>query len=395
MIKSHVITVSEIDEPSDAVAEIREKMKEVELLKNTVGIVSVHAEYFRSGVYAAVASELPFPLAGISTVALSANGEAGMFMFSILILTSDDCRFLCGHSDTLSEEGDSVPIVKKCYNDLKEKLGEKPKLAIMYAPVMMSHIPGEYIDTVAGIDPSVPVFGAVANSSGQTIEEIKEDCRVLCGNEILYPAIAFVLVAGDFSPEFFIGSLTQEAVVMPNVGEITKAEKNKLIEINNVSAPEFFKKVGFELSETSNAGILTSTLMLDFNNKSVYGRGTISRAPLLIMNDMVICAGNLYEGAVLSVAFSTTENVVRTARDVVEKIKEKGNARTVLIYSCIGRRIGLMSEPMKEMETIEEIMPKETNHTMCYVGGELCPIAVTPEKAYNHEHNQTIIACVF
>ncbi|MDR0222032.1 MAG: FIST C-terminal domain-containing protein [Oscillospiraceae bacterium] len=395
MIKSYVITVSEIDEPKDAVAEVREKLADVKLLKNTVGIVSVHAEYFQSGVYGAVADCLPFELAGISTTSLSANGDAGTYMFSILILTSDDCRFSCGHTDSLAEGDDVFPAVKKCYGDLRERLGEQPKLALMYAPLMATHIPGEYMGAIAEIDPKVPIFGAVANS-GQTMDEILSYCRVLCGNEILYPAVAFVLIAGEFTPEFFVGSLTEDAVIMPNVGEITKANKNVLVEINGVKSADFFEKIGFGSEGGTSAGLLTSTFILDFNKKPAYGQGVVSRAPLMIDGENgILCAGSLHEGAILSVAFSTPDVVIQTANGVIEKIKEKEDISAVLIYSCIGRRLGLMSEHMKEIESVNDNMPEGVNYTLCYVSGELCPIAVAPEKAYNHEHNQTIIACAF
>jgi len=90
MIKSYVITITEVDDAEFALEELEAQFSKLELMKNTVGIVSVSTDYFGTGVYTAVAEALPFPLIGMSAYAQNANGNTSVYLFSI--------TFQCGHA---------------------------------------------------------------------------------------------------------------------------------------------------------------------------------------------------------------------------------------------------------------------------------------------------------
>ncbi|MCL2634332.1 MAG: FIST C-terminal domain-containing protein [Oscillospiraceae bacterium] len=392
MIKSHVILLTEIDEPDDAVSELREKLEEIELLKNTVGILTIYTDAVTSGVYKAVADAIPFPIAGITTAAQSSNGTIGMYMFSIMVLTSDDCNFACGQTDVIPEEVDAIPIIQDTYLSLKKQLDATPKLVLMFPALFNFHFPGEFVSAISEIDPRTAVFGGVANADRDTVAE--RGCYLaLCNGDSFIDRVAMVLISGEINPEFFVVSLTDEAIVMPNVGEITKCERNLLVSVNDIVADEFFNKIGFIMGDSSNAGLLSSTFILNYERNN---NDLVSRTPFMVTDTgAVVTGGYLFEGASLSVAVSTPDVVAQTAKTLAEKIKGANNAKTALLYSCIGRRISLMSDSMKELEVVKEIVPAEINYTIGYASGEICPMAVTDEKAFNHEHNQTLIACVF
>ena len=115
MIKSYVITITEVDDTEFALEELETQLSKIELMKNTIGIVSVSTDYFETGVYAAVAKALPFPLIGMSAYAQNANGNIGIYLFSILVLTSDDCEFAHGISDEIPEQGDVTALTRELY----------------------------------------------------------------------------------------------------------------------------------------------------------------------------------------------------------------------------------------------------------------------------------------
>jgi len=386
MIKSKVITITEVDEPEEAVAEFNAGLADFELLKNTVGIVSVNAEFIESGAYQAVAKASPFPLAGMTTASQSSNGEIGIYLFSVMVLTSDDCRFVCGLSGEFPEVDPPAPIIRESYLSLKEQLGEKPKLVFSYAP-FTEHCSGDIVEVIPETDPEVIIFGAVASGTPSDISLAKYN--TLCGETVSAKSAAFILVSGEVNPEVFVCSLTKEAVVMPNIGIITKARRNRIIEIDGMAATDFFDKIGFGVGDLVSRGIFSSTFALDLKEK-----GTISRSPLSVDGTEVICAARVYEGAMISVAFSTSEVVIKTAEDLTDKVSACGGERTAIIYSCAGRQTGLLPELMKELEVIGSRIPKRITHTACYGHGEVCPASVTPEKVHNHEHNETVIACV-
>jgi small ligand-binding sensory domain FIST len=102
----------------------------------------------------------------------------------------------------------------------------------------------------------------------------------------------------------------------------------------------------------------------------------------------------LIEGAVISVAFNTRDMVLDTARQTLGKIAD-GGGTTAIIHSCIGRRYGLLSEPMAELELIKNALGGSFNCITTYANGEICPTSVCGRGADNRFHNQTLVACVF
>jgi len=406
MIKSYVITINEVDDPQDAVVLIREKMSEIKLLSNSFGIISTHSDAIYSGVYKAVCDVLPFPVAGIAVEAQNANGEIETYILSIMILTTDDCNFVCGRSENTFTTNDSTSVVKECYLSLKNKLDEKPKLALLYTPFMVSHFPGEYINAISSIEPSLPIFGAVSADLKALVEPAREGVLTLCDGSASDESVVIVLISGEIAPKFFVSSFGNEAIKMKNIGVVTKSEKNILSEIDNINATEFLKKVGY-FGESENpeidAGHITATCVLDYGTqdcsddcdvKCPAKKQLVSRAPAEYTDKGVICLGHIGEGASVSIALSTPESVIQSAKEIVKMLGESG-AQTALMYSCLGRRVGLLTNPMKEFETIKSKLSDSINYTVSYVGGEICPTCVLSDKALNHEHNQTLIACVF
>jgi hypothetical protein len=203
------------------------------------------------------------------------------------------------------------------------------------------------------------------------------------------------LISGDANPKFYIASLTEEAVVMPRVGTITAADGNKLLGVNNVNATHFFKSIGFltDDSQAANKGLLSSIFVMhvcDEEGNCV----DISRIPFNADDEGVYVGGRVVTGAVLSVAFNTKEVVLETARRLLNTVKERHGGGTVIIHSCLGRRYGLLSEPMAELDLIRDTLGSGFGYIATYANGELCPTAVKADgRASNQEHSQSLIAC--
>jgi hypothetical protein len=397
MMKSYVIVIHEIDDPIDAVKLLREKLGDIKLMKNSLGIITTHSQAVHSDVYKAVSDELPFPDVGIACDDQCVNGEIGLYMLTVMILTSDDCFFACGHSGDVLRANDTEPVITDCYNCLiKELNGEPPKLALMYTPLMADRFPGEYIDTVSAINPHLPVFGSVANVKS-TVEE-HGGALTLCSGRASNSCVVMVLIAGDFTPKFFVSTFIESAVILHDIGEVTKCEKNILMEINGVNATDFLEKVGFSKVESNlydyNVGLFSTAFILDSVIPGENQRQLVSRSPYAFTDEGVICLGNITYGAKISVAISTPESVVSTAKEMVQTIKDFG-AQTALMYSCVGRRIGLLNNPMAELEIIKTELTGLDNYVAVYAHGEICPTLVVDGKVYNHEHNQSLIACIF
>jgi len=402
MIKSYTVVVREIDDSALAVKQAAEGLASLPLLKNTVGIITAHPECVPSGVCRDVARALPFPSVGMTTIAQCAGREADTYMLSILVLTSDDCAFACGASDPIPEDCSveaAEDAVRKCYGELRGRLPSEPKLALLYSHFF--HAPRQYQFTsaVSGVVPRLPVFGAVANDDRQNVLP-QTNARILAGGELYDDRPALLLVCGDLSPKFYIASVTEDAIIMPRVGVITEVSGVKLLKVNNICAPDFFRQIGFLGAESGGGrdgggeGLLSSLFVLHIDD-GCGGTADVTRIPFKVDDEAIYCAGPLFEGAPMSVAFNTRDGVVETASRLCEQVKRDNAGGTALIYSCIGRRYGLLGEPMVELSAIISRLEDSFVYTAAYASGEMCPIRVTEAKSFNQDHSQTIVACVF
>jgi len=395
MIKSKVIVITEADDPGDAVSEFKSQTEGFGFLKNTVGIAAVNAEFIASGVYRAVAEAAPFPIAGMTTAAQSANGKVGLYLFSITVLTSDDCSFYCGATGEFPETESPRKVIRESYLSMRENFGrgafgEPPKLVFTFSP-FTSHGSHDLVNIISDADPGAAMFGAVAGGAASDASAV--EYNTLLGGNVYTRSAVLVLAAGNISPKFFVCSFTKEAVIRPNIGVITKAEGNLLLEVDGIPAADFFEKIGLGVGEMVKKGVFSSTIILDVK-ESDKSTSVISRTPVSMEGEAVRFAAAVIEGAMMSLAFSTVEVVMQTANELIDKICSCEDEHAAIIYSCAGRQTGLIPRLMQELELVSSRLPGRFSHVACYGYGEICPASAAAGKANNHEHNSTIIACV-
>jgi hypothetical protein len=391
-MQSYVITITEVDDAEFALDELKAQLSSVCLMKNTVGIVSANPEFIHSGVFDAVANAVPFPLIGMTTLAQTANGTTGMFLLSILVLTSDTCGFAYGSSDVIPQKGDVAELTRQCYTNVRAKLEGEVRLALLYAPFMEYRCSNDYISAIADVDKRVPVFGSLANAD---MEHLFMDLKTICNDRYFNDRLVLLLISGDISPAFYIGSITKEAVILPNIGKVTEARGNHVTKINGIAAGKFFEQMDFFIGDARNKGLLTSIFIVDIKDEFGNVVSSVSRGILSLEEDSVIFGGNVPAGAVLSIATTTKEMVLTTAKDVAGQITKAGAGKTALMYSCIGRRFSLLDETLLEYEALNgQLAGSGFTYVASCSCGEICPTSVTETKAYNSEHNQALIACV-
>jgi hypothetical protein len=409
VIESYVITIDEVDDCGDAIELLSEKLSELKLRKNSLGIISAHADMVHSGVYDAVCKEVPFPLLGIACDSHGANDQIGEYMFSILVLTGDDLDFVFKRGNISEYAANDAALTKECCLELQKEIKGTPKLALLYTPFTKNRFPSEFVDAITSVSPGLPVFGGVAggNSTYEDVYgETKKGNLTLCDGQASSDSAIFALISGGFTPKFFVLSLDNESVIAPDIGVVSKCNKNKLLEINGTNAVDFLKNFGFRNVKSSyedvDIGLKATTFVLDCGvhcdincmENCQAARQLISRAPVEFSEKGISCAGQIKEGAKVSIAVVTADSVIGTAQEIIQAINASG-AKTALMYSCEGRKIGLCAKPMEELETIKAGLSGKVNYSVSYTGGEICPTCVISDMAKNHEHNQTLIACVF
>ena len=392
MIKSFMINITEIDDTEFALEELESQLSAQELLKNTVGIATVNTEFLNSGVYTGVVNALPFPVLGMSAYSQNANGNTGIFLFSIMVLTSDTCEFAHCVSEVIPEAGDVTALTQDLYKKISVSLESRAKVAFLYAPFLPQQCPYNYLQSLSELDASLPVFGSIASCE---VTKMGVEERSLYGGAAYKDRLVMLLAAGDVSPRFYIGSITKESVIMPDIGEVTAAKDNIVMEVNNTKVDVAFKKIGFEDGAIKDAGAITLVFIAEEKDSGGNVISATARSLYVVDDGIAAFGGRMAVGSTLSVAATTKEVILETGRDVLSQIKSEHHDKAVLLYSCLGRQIALLGEPMAEYDFIgEEFQGSGFTYVMAASGGELCPTSLTEAKAYNSEHNQTLIACV-
>jgi hypothetical protein len=321
------------------------------------------------------------------------NGTIGRFLFSILVLTSDDCAFAHGVSDTIPETGDVAGFTRECYQKVKSQLTGDIKLAFLYIPFTTTQCTHKFLEALAETDPDVPVFGSLAANK---ITHMVGGTYTLCDKDSHADRLTFLLVSGGITPEFHIGSAAEQAVVLSNVGEVTASRDNYVMEINHMNINRVLEKTGYKDGAMQDSGAATSVFIVNEKDEAGNLIPVTVRGMFTLTDEYGVFGGRVQEGSVLSIAINTKESIIENTRETIAKIKEKYRDKTVLMYSCLGRWACLLDEPMLEMEIINETLADSgLNYAASYSGGEICPLSVTGGKADNSEHNQALIACVF
>ncbi|MCL2602898.1 MAG: FIST C-terminal domain-containing protein [Defluviitaleaceae bacterium] len=393
MIKSHIVNIKEIDDVEFALEELEEQMAGFALLKNSVGLVSLNLDYINSGVYAAVADALDFPLIGGTAIAMSANGEIGAFLLSIMVLTSDDCEFSCAvSSETIPATGVSVAeVTQECYKKAASGLSGDPALTFLFTPFMAEyHYTSEYTKAASAFNAKVPVFGTMSLAE---INNTFTFGRVVLENETYDNRVAILTVSGEVNPKFYIESVSDSSITMPNIGTVTKSTANIVTEINNIDIKEFLESIGYDPGDMVKGAQITGFIVKERNEgtEPVTARFTNM---LQLKDGMGVFGNEIPEGSVLSVAMVSKEDITVTAKSLVDKIKENHEGGTILMFSCAGRMFALLNEPMKEYVYLNENLTGSFNYMVACSGGEICPTLVTGERVHNNGHNNTIVACV-
>jgi len=391
MIKSYSVIINEVDETELALEELRSQLSALKLLKNTVGIVTVNKDFVVSGVYSAIAKATPFPLVGITSYSQIVNGQIGTFMFSIMVLTSDDCEFACGMSEPVPETGEVKAEVQKCYKNLRSKLKGNVKLVFLYPNFMYGHYPNQYIKAITEIDSSIPIFGSQSNGE---IIDVPSSARTLHCENISNNQAAMLLISGNIEPKFYLGSTTKESITMPNIGIVTKAEGNFLQEINNIKAKKFLEDANLKPDSVNQKTILFSAFIADEKNEKGETISSVVKSLTMPKDDGYLFVCGIQVGSSLSAISFTGEVVMETAKNVMEQIKAKHKEGTIIMYSCLVRRAALLNEPYKEFELMSNMLGNNFNYMATCAAGEICPTSVSEKEIVNNEHNETLIACI-
>jgi hypothetical protein len=386
MVKSICLKTTEADDVDAAVAEITGQLAGEKLLRHSVGIVACFADFVSSGVVAALAEKLSFPIVGTTTLAAVVNGFQGEIVLVLTVFTSDDVEFITGVTGAITEE-DEAPLRAAWEAVTAGKTG-KPSLMLSFAPLLLTVSGDFYTEAWSRITGNVPNFGTLSVDHNQDYHE----SQTIRGKAAFRDRYVFVLFYGNVDPEFFVGGLSEEKAFREK-GVVTSSQGNLLKEVNGVPVADYLSSLGLEKDENGVLkGINSFPFILNYND----GTPPVIRVMFAITPDgSAVCGGKIPEGATLTVGIINTEEVLTTSSALFKKAKERAQAKgkSLLIFSCVGRYFAQGFNTTAEMDKAREILGDTPFH-LSYSGTELCPMTGKDGKTANRSHNDTIVICV-
>ena len=385
MIKTVTVSISELDDTALAVEQLKAQLgPEDALLRHTVGIMACHYEFVSSGVAAAICDALPFDVVGTISSAQAVRGEAGTFLLTLMILTSDDVNFVTAVTPSLADN--PAQAIESAYRDACG--GQKPALILTYAPYIPQNSGDSYVEILTEVSNGVPSFGTLAVDDTLDFS----NCFMLHNGRHYCEQMGMILLFGDVHPRFYVANISSSHVFEKSA-LVTKSAGPVLMEVNERPVIEFFKDLGLvEASETQYA-MASLPFLLDYND----GTPPVSKIFVMLTPERhALCAGAMPEGSTLYMARTDKHDVLLTTGQAVDRLLgEMPAADGLLVYSCISRSMALGAELYKEIELIGSKTSGHMPFMMAYSGGEICPTQVSDGKAINRFHNNAFIACAF
>ncbi len=379
MIKAFTAVTSEIDDPKAAVEEILAGLSiEKNLKKHSLGIISCFSEYEDTGALEAICSALPFDCIGSTTCLCAAGQQADQLLFTITVLTSDDCSF----------ETIRLPIGDSLEASIDEKLkaflaksDEKPAVFLSYFPLMTTVSGDRILSAIDGATGGVPIFGTVVVDHNPDYSTAK---TIYNGKAYREDAILGAIY-GKPNIQYEISSLN-EAKIRSQRAIITEADGNILLGVNGKDALSYLTEIGLTKEELS-TGLGVVPFIVDHKD----GTKPVARAVFgLTPEGHAVCGGAMTVGATLAIGRIDKDDVLQTARSMIAPLVDEHSA--ILSYSCIARYLVLGTDNTAEAEAVNEICG-DTPYMFTCSGGELCPLPDAKGKLRNLSHNFTIVTC--
>lgn len=381
MIAMFTASTFEIDDA--AVAEITAQLDVPNTLrKNSVGIMTCYPEFLETNVAKAICDSLPFDVVGCTTMSNGTPDEQGQMMLSLAVLTSDEVSFSAAVSAPMTRE--HMAPLEDVFQSAASALPEKPSLLIAFVPVV-DYLSGDIvIEALNGISGGVPIFGALP--SDQTTDYSQS--YTIFNGERHSAAMPLLLLSGPVSPRFFIISIP-EVNLQKQQASITSSEGNMLHTVNDMPLLSYLETLGIS-SSTGVDTVKIIPFVVNYNDGTTpVVRGIYRITP----EGSAMCGGRMPRNSTLSIGSLEHDDVVGTARDIMETTLAAPGIRCLLIFSCIGRGWSLGLDAMAELDTVRDTVNGAVPYAMCYAGGEICPVYNQKGESFNRFHNYTCIVC--
>jgi hypothetical protein len=253
-----------------------------------------------------------------------------------------------------------------------------------YAPLVLGLSGDVIVSSFNKASGGLPNFGTLAIDSSTDYH----NSLVLYNGAAYKDAAAIVLFGGQVNPEFHLISLSAEKALKPNA-VVSASEGGLLQGINGRPAIEYVREIGLATSDEDGA-LPAISLMVDFGD----GTQPAARSMLMVTEEgSIICGGEVPVGSKLSFRVIDSEDIIGTAVQIIAEGLDDSEKGAMIMFSCTGRNLALGTNIFEEFKEIDTKIDGLKPYSICYSGGEICPVPDASGALINRFHNYTLIIC--
>ncbi|MDL2284360.1 FIST C-terminal domain-containing protein [Oxalobacter sp. OttesenSCG-928-P03] len=386
MLKMLTAYTLETDDTDIAVSDILGQLKlESALLKNAVGNIACDVEFIETGVVKALCEQLPFDVAGCTTLASAVPGASGQRMLTLSVLTSDDVSFSTALSAPLPAEGIGRQV-EEAYEEALGRLPGAPSLILAFTPVMPTVSGAVILEHLNSVCNGTPIFGPFSTDYTLAFEE----SMTIYNGEATRNTVAMILMHGDINPRFFVsGSADGNIQKQPAI--ITESDGYILKGVNGMLLSDYMDSLGLKPDNKNAKTAITIPLVVTDETMVPLTRAIYSFTP----EGYAVCGGRMPVNATLAIGRLDYSAVLEKTTETMRELLAEENINGIIMYPCMVRNIMLGPDTDDEIRAVMDMIGDRVPYHLSYAGGEICPVQGNDDHLINCFHNFTFIACVF
>ena len=275
---------------------------------------------------------------GTTTAGEIIDGSTKQASITLSIMTFDTTTFISNHFTDEDNFNLGVKIAKELFVD-------NTKVAIMFIEGLLNN-GNDVVDGIASVDNTIPIAGGMAGDNGAFAKTYVFD------NNGVYEEGA---VGVSFQSEH-LKVLTNYQLNWQPIGKelkITKAEKNRLYEIDGISASEIYRKyLGDNIAnELPHSAIEFPLLKIEDDGREV------CRTFVHQFDDgSLLTIGNLEVGDTVQLAFGNVDLILNGVNEDIQNY-DSFQPEAIFTYSCASRITFLQSDVVRELDPLNNIAP--------------------------------------
>lgn len=295
----------------------------------------------------------------------------------LTLFVSETIRFVSGSIDnTASDLGEEC---SRAYLDAVARLGQTPKLCILFSDVLSSN--GESImeQLTSASNGVLPIVGGISGDSWRFLE-----AKQFYDNMSSSHISTFLLLAGSFDFSFGMDSGWEP---VGETGVVTKSDNNIVYEINQMPTLDFYKNI---LGENTMPSLELPIAVYDENGGFRFMRTTFENYDVSIGS--VTYLGNVPVGSKVRITMVNRDSILAGTQSSISEAFRTFPANTspciALCFSCSARRVLLGTRTIEECRIARKILGDNVQFSGFYTYGEYCPNIT---KLTNEFHNETFV----